>query len=80
MLISLGPVQIRWYALAYIAGILLAWHYMKRVARQANLWPAAQSPASDEQIDDFILWATLGIILGGRLGYVLFYNLEAYLQ
>jgi phosphatidylglycerol:prolipoprotein diacylglycerol transferase len=80
VLISLGPVQIRWYALAYIAGILLAWHYMKRVARQANLWPAAQSPASDEQIDDFILWATLGIILGGRLGYVLFYNLEAYLQ
>ncbi len=79
VLLELGPLQIRWYALAYIAGILLAWHYMKRAARQAQLWPHGKSPASAEQIDDFILWATLGIIIGGRLGYVLFYNLDAYL-
>lgn len=79
VLLSLGPLQIRWYALAYIAGILLAWHYLKRVARQAQLWPHDKSPASEEQIDDFVLWATLGIVIGGRLGYVLFYNLDAYL-
>lgn len=79
VLLSLGPLQIRWYALAYIVGILLAWHYLKRVARQAQLWPHVKSPASEEQIDDFVLWATLGIVIGGRLGYVLFYNLDAYL-
>ncbi|MCV6547505.1 MAG: prolipoprotein diacylglyceryl transferase [Cohaesibacter sp.] len=79
VLLSLGPFQVRWYALAYIAGILLAWYYMKRTARQEHLWPKSKSPASDVQIDDFILWATLGIIIGGRLGYVLFYNLDAYL-
>ena len=79
VLLSLGPVQIHWYALAYIAGILLAWFYAKRQARKASLWPRSESPLNDVQLDDFVFWATLGIILGGRLGYVLFYNLEAYL-
>ncbi len=79
VLLSLGPIQIHWYAIAYIAGILLAWTYTKRVARQAHLWPHGESPLSDLDLDDFVLWATLGIILGGRLGYVLFYDLDAYL-
>lgn len=77
---SIGPIPIRWYALAYIFGVLLAWHYMKRVARQSALWPRGQSPMSGEQIDDYIFWATIGIILGGRLGYILFYNLDYYLS
>lgn len=79
VLIELGPFQIRWYALAYIAGIMLAWHYTKYMARQARLWPQDRSPMTDADLDDFVLWATLGIIFGGRLGYVLFYNLDAYL-
>lgn len=79
VLLSLGPLQIRWYALAYFAGIILAWYYMKRVARQTELWPHDKSPANAEQIDDLVLWSTMGIIIGGRLGYVLFYNLSSYL-
>ncbi len=80
VLISLGPVQIHWYAIAYIVGILLAWVYTKRLAGKEALWPGAQSPLTAVQLDDFVFWATIGIILGGRLGYVLFYNLDAYLQ
>ncbi len=66
--IEFGPVLIRWYSLAYVVGILLGWRYMLRLA--------ARPPAVIEQgdIDDFILWAVLGVILGGRLGYVMFYR------
>lgn len=71
--IQIGPLAIRWYALAYIAGILLAWLYAKRLSRS---W---QSTVSADNLSDFVLWATLGIVLGGRLGYVLFYNLDQYL-
>jgi phosphatidylglycerol:prolipoprotein diacylglycerol transferase len=73
VLIELGPLVIRWYALAYIAGILLGWHLARRLVALA---PVA---ASRQQVDDFVTWATLGIILGGRLGYVLFYRAGYYL-
>jgi len=73
VLLQLGPFAIRWYALAYIVGILLGWFYARAVVRNDRLWGGA-SPISVTQIDDFIVWVTLGIILGGRLGYVLFYN------
>jgi phosphatidylglycerol:prolipoprotein diacylglycerol transferase len=77
VLIEIGPIAIRWYALAYIAGILLGWWYAVRLVRKTSLWTAwgGQPPMSDREIDDFILWATLGIILGGRIGYILFYGL-----
>ncbi|MXP62345.1 prolipoprotein diacylglyceryl transferase [Roseomonas sp. M0104] len=74
VLIELGPFAIRWYALAYIAGILLGWRLMRRLAA---LPPVA---ASAEQVDDFVTWAVLGVILGGRLGYVLFYQPDHYLS
>ncbi|SFO46835.1 Prolipoprotein diacylglyceryl transferase [Cohaesibacter marisflavi] len=80
VLLSLGPIQIHWYAIAYIVGILLAWFYTKRLAARQQLWPGNESPLSAAALDDFVFWATIGIILGGRLGYVLFYNLDAYLQ
>ncbi len=67
-LIEIGPFAIRWYALAYIAGIILGW----RVARV--LFQRTPKVATPEQVDDYVTWATLGIILGGRLGYVLFYR------
>lgn len=74
VLIQVGPLAIRWYALAYIAGILLGWRYAVMLARRDHLWTPGRSPANPAQIDDLILWITLGIILGGRLGYVLFYG------
>ena len=71
--IQIGPLAIRWYALAYIAGIVLGWRLLRRLAQTE---PQAATPA---QVDDYITWATLGIILGGRLGYVLFYRPGHYL-
>ena len=73
VLIQLGPFAIRWYALAYIGGLLLGWRIMRRLVR---LDPPV---ASAEQVDDFLTWATLGVVLGGRLGYVLFYQPGFYL-
>jgi len=73
VLVQIGPLAIRWYALAYIAGIVLGWQLARRLVA---LPPVA---ATKEQLDDYITWATLGIILGGRLGYVLFYRPGHYL-
>lgn len=69
--VAVGPVQIRWYALAYLAGILLGWVYARYIAAKDE--GVAAGPGRDD-IDDFIPYAVLGIILGGRLGYVLFYQ------
>jgi phosphatidylglycerol:prolipoprotein diacylglycerol transferase len=74
VLVSFGPIAIRWYALAYIVGILLGWLYARAVIRREALWNAPP-PLTVADYDDFVLWVTLGIILGGRIGYVLFYNL-----
>src|SRR5580700_2370628 len=72
--ISLGPFAVRWYALAYIVGLIIGWRYCLMLAdRPPNL-------VSRKEIDDFLVWATLGVVLGGRIGYVLFYNLPYYLQ
>ena len=77
--IAIGPFAIRWYALAYICGILVGWLYARAVIRRPALW-GGQSPVTLVQMDDFILWVTLGIILGGRTGYVLFYNLDFFIR
>jgi phosphatidylglycerol:prolipoprotein diacylglycerol transferase len=76
---SIGPLSIRWYALSYIAGLLFAFWYMKRLVRNPALWDGKRPTATPEQIDDMFLWMTLGVVLGGRLGYVLFYNPLYYL-
>jgi phosphatidylglycerol:prolipoprotein diacylglycerol transferase len=73
VLVTIGPFAIRWYALAYICGILLGWLYARAIIRNEQLWGGA-APMTVVDYDDFILWVTLGIILGGRTGYVLFYN------
>lgn len=75
ILVQIGPFAIRWYALAYIAGILLGWRYVQSLARNENLWRLRGPVATSEQIDDLILWITLGVIVGGRLGHVLFYTM-----
>ena len=74
ILVHIGPLAIRWYALAYIFGILIGWAYARAIVRSGKLW-GGKSPLSVIDFDDFVLWVTLGIILGGRIGYVLFYNL-----
>jgi len=74
VLIQVGPIAIRWYALAYIGSLVLGWRIMRRLAR---LSPPV---ATEQQVDDFLTWATLGVVLGGRLGYVLFYQPSHYLQ
>jgi phosphatidylglycerol:prolipoprotein diacylglycerol transferase len=73
VIVSIGPFAIRWYALAYIFGILLGWLYARAMIRNQTLW-GGKAPMTVADYDDFILWVTLGIILGGRAGYVLFYN------
>ncbi|HMJ41940.1 MAG TPA: prolipoprotein diacylglyceryl transferase [Pseudolabrys sp.] len=73
VLVHLGPFAIRWYALAYIVGILLGWVYARALVRAESLW-GGKPPLTVLDFDDFVVWVTLGIILGGRLGYVLFYN------
>src|SRR3974390_3418816 len=77
VLVHIGPLAIRWYALAYIFGILFGWAYARAIIRSPALW-GGKPPMTVEDFDDFILWVTLGIILGGRLGYVLFYNFPIY--
>ena len=79
VIFSIGPFSIRWYALAYIAGILLGWLYARALIRAERLW-GGPPPLKPEDFDDFILWVTLGIILGGRIGYVLFYNPAHYAE
>jgi len=72
---SLGPFAIRWYALAYIAGILLGWRYAVGLVKNQRLWRGTAPAITLAQIDDLVLWLTIGVIVGGRLGYVLFYML-----
>lgn len=74
IIFSIGPLAIRWYALAYIAGLIIGWRLMLRFAKSPD------SKITPEQVDDFLVWATAGVILGGRLGYVLFYKPEYYLS
>jgi len=70
--LSLGFLQIRWYSLAYIAGILAGWWYILKLIAQPG------APMARRHADDFVFWATIGVLLGGRLGYVLFYNFGTY--
>src|SRR4051812_15273919 len=76
VLVHLGPLAIRWYALAYIAGILLGWRWAVHLVRNASFWRGNPPTATPAQIDDLILWITVGIIVGGRLGSILFYSTD----
>lgn len=71
-------IALRWYALAYIVGILFGWWIILRAIRTPRLW-AGDPPMTAEQVERFLTWAIFGVILGGRLGYVLFYDLPTYL-
>jgi phosphatidylglycerol:prolipoprotein diacylglycerol transferase len=73
-----GPLEVRWYALSYIAGLVLAWWGIARILRRKDLWAHppfnGKPPATEDEIGDLVVWATFGVILGGRLGWVLIYG------
>ncbi|SDW70174.1 Prolipoprotein diacylglyceryl transferase [Ruegeria halocynthiae] len=71
---------LRWYALAYIVGILIAWRMALTALRRTALWAGETPPMRPEQLEDLITWIILGVILGGRLGFVLFYQPAYYLS
>ena len=73
--INLGPVPVHWYGLAYVAGILLGWLYARWLVDSGRLWLNDTAPMTRQHLDDFILWVAFGIVLGGRIGYSLFYDL-----
>ena len=79
ILISIGPFSVRWYALAYIVGIIAGWFYARAIISSERLW-GGPAPLTVTDFDDFVIWITLGIILGGRIGYVLFYNLPHFAE
>ena len=72
--VSLGPVSIHWYGLTYLVGFAAAWLLATRRSRRDY------SPVKREQVDDLIFYSALGVVLGGRFGYVLLYNFEQFLQ
>jgi len=75
--IDLGFLQIRWYGMAYLAGIMLGWLYLLRLCRE-KYWPDG-IPMNREDIEDLMVWSIVGIVIGGRLGYVLFYQPDFFL-
>lgn len=79
VIFSIGPLAVHWYGLAYVAGILFAWWYARRLAATSRLWAHGQPAMSVADIDDFVVWAAIGVVAGGRIGYVLFYDLARFL-
>jgi phosphatidylglycerol---prolipoprotein diacylglyceryl transferase len=76
--IQLGPLAVKWYGLAYMAGLLLGWYYIRRLVSTPHLWANNKPPLTLERIDDLLLFMTVGVIVGGRLGQVLLYDPEFY--
>jgi phosphatidylglycerol---prolipoprotein diacylglyceryl transferase len=72
--VSIGPFEIRWYGLAYFAGILIGWWYARRLVANERLWGGRPAPMTLTDIDDFLLWLVVGIVAGGRIGYAIFYQ------
>ncbi len=82
VIFQIGPFALRWYSLAYIGGLILGWRYLLHLLKDPKLWPTTtrgkekvlKTPATALDIDDLLLWATLGVVIGGRMGYILFYK------
>jgi phosphatidylglycerol:prolipoprotein diacylglycerol transferase len=78
--LQIGPVALRWYGLAYMAGLLLGWAYIRRLVSQHRFWPGGSAPFSIQAADDLLLFMTAGVVIGGRLGMVMMYEPGYYLQ
>ncbi len=74
---SLGPIAVHWYGIAYVVGILLGWYYARRMVANTSLWSGGKPPLTATHLDDFLVWVAIGIVLGGRIGYILFYDFPA---
>jgi phosphatidylglycerol---prolipoprotein diacylglyceryl transferase len=79
VIVSIGPLSIHWYGVGYVVGILFGWWYAKRLVSTPRLWAGDKPPMTPADLDDFVLWAAIGIVVGGRTGYVLFYDLPRYI-
>jgi phosphatidylglycerol:prolipoprotein diacylglycerol transferase len=77
---ELGPIVIKWYGLAYLAGLVLGWLYIKRLLAETRLWPDGRAPFPAERVDDLLLYITAGVVVGGRLGSILLYEPGYYLR
>lgn len=80
VLIEFGPIAVRWYGLAYMFGLLFAWLYVRSMLRNRALWPDGKPPFEPHRTDDLLLLCTLGVVIGGRLGSVIFYEPSYYLS
>jgi phosphatidylglycerol:prolipoprotein diacylglycerol transferase len=78
--IQFGPLAVHWYGLAYFAGILIGWQYARSLVRNDRLWGGRPAPMTVADIDDFLLWLVIGIVVGGRVGYAIFYQPGHYLD
>ena len=75
--LQIGPVEIKWYGLAYVAGLTFAWWYARRLVSKERLWD--RNSLTPQLVDDLLFWCAVGVIAGGRLGYVVFYNPAHYM-
>ena len=76
--LEIGPISIKWYGIAYMAGLLVGWWYIRQLITTPRLWRDGRAPLTLEQSDDLLLWVTLSVIAGGRLGQVLLYDPSYY--
>jgi len=77
--LAFGPFEVKWYGLAYMAGLLLGWLYIRRLVATSSLWPFSKTPFAVSKVDDLLLFITLGVVVGGRLGFVFLYEPGYYL-
>lgn len=76
--LQIGPLAVRWYGLAYAAGLIIGWLYIRQLLRRPQLWKNNTAPMTPDDADELLLWVAAGVILGGRLGHVLFYHSDYY--
>ena len=78
--LQIGPIAVRWYGLAYAAGLILGWVYIKRLVANASLWRDNKPAMTADDVDELLLWVAAGVVVGGRLGHVLFYEPSYYFE
>ncbi len=78
--VQIGPIAIKWYGLAYLSGLLLGWLYIRRLLSQTKLWADERPPFLPQKVDDLLIYMVAGVLIGGRLGFVLFYEPSYYLE
>jgi phosphatidylglycerol:prolipoprotein diacylglycerol transferase len=76
---AIGPIAVKWYGLAYAAGLILAWLYVRRLVQERHLWAKGQPPFAVNRADDLVFWIIVAVVLGGRMGHVLLYEPSYYI-